>query len=174
MKICYLQTTSATGETLSEVPMTRSKSTLSLSLSRARSNLPVNFSPKNVISGYNQKSVLSCPKSIRADDPTHLHNPRWRRRFLIALVRLITIPSALLLSFLTLLWWTWRSWLWISLLTDLAVRYRLILDILLDFRPRNLQVAFDTGRRGKWAMTLKDARDSCKCFEGVYILGVIL
>ncbi len=43
---------SATGATLSEVPMTSSKSTDSRSASREWSKSSVSFSPKNVISGW--------------------------------------------------------------------------------------------------------------------------
>lgn len=43
---------SDTGDTLSDVPMTRIRSTSPLSTCRASSNASVSFSPKNVISGW--------------------------------------------------------------------------------------------------------------------------
>ena len=49
---------SATGDTFKDVPMTSRRSTFSRSSARELSNSSVNFSPKNVISGYSANQVV--------------------------------------------------------------------------------------------------------------------
>jgi hypothetical protein len=167
----YIHTTSATGATFSEVPMTRSKSTFSRSSRRAWSKLSVSFSPKKVMSGY----TSHCPW-VQTDElegrGTCLHNARWKI-WLITFIRLGTIPPSSLATF-SFFFERWTSGLQWHGIADWTKWNLLALDIILDFGARDPSTTVNAGGCGKWTMTLEDTRYACQRFKGIYVLGIVL
>lgn len=93
------QRISATGDTFRDVPITRSKSTLKRSSARELSKSSVNFSPKKVISGFNNTRVSAGPH-IQQGDKTEKQYLHYARRILRSIAFILNIAIPLSFSFL--------------------------------------------------------------------------
>ena len=164
---------SDTGDTLSDVPMTRIKSTSPLSTCRASSNASVSFSPKNVISGWAFGRLLYLTSRARkkfCDRDAHLDNPRWKARLLfvgvvLVLVAFATFPFAGPPGLLLCVG---------QVAALLALRNLAVHDLRLDLAARHADAAVEARRRRERAVTLKDIANTGERFQGVNVLRVVL
>ena len=174
---------SATGDTLRDVPMIKTRSTRSLSSSNARSKSSVSFSPKKVMSGYaghQEESVSRAASGAGGGKREDLHDPRRVIREIgFIFLTLVIIPSAVLPLFLPRLRLFLRNLrtvyrVPILRITNLAQRHLAGQYILLDLSTNHFPTTLNAGGGGERSVTLKNTLYPCGGFEGVDILGVVL
>lgn len=171
---------SATGDTLRDVPMIKTRSTCSLSSSSVRSKSSANFSPKNVMSGYTgkQEGLVSRATCRVTGGKEDLHNPRrvlWKVGFVF--LTLIIIPPTALPLFLTRLESSLRRLrivASISRITNLAQRYPTGQYLLLDLGTDHFPTTLNARRGGERSVALEDALHSCSGLERINVLGIVL